>query len=497
MRRERSVATASPPVSAARGACCGIAFLLALTRLVSPSLAADVTVPTEGRALSMTIYNQDLALVRDHRQAQLPAGASTVVFEGVSPRLLPGSADLDGGGIGVVEQILETGRLDPEALLKHAVGAEVTWVRPATPTSGEAPVRARLLSENGPVLDIGGHVEVAPPGRIVYDRLPDDVRSGPSFAARLTVAGAGRHEMDLSYLTSGLGWHAEYRVILDEAEAKADLRAWAMLSNASGVAFRDADVTLASGDVHQAEAPADVNPDRPRMMTAKAMALPAAPAGGEPAPEDLSGVSLYHLAEPVGIEDRQSKMVSLFSRPGLPARREIAADPLPVFLAAQPFDAARNRDPSFSRPRSTLVLEGAGADGMAGPRGLVRVFRRDRSGMPRLLGEDRIEARAKGEPWRIALGRDGDIGIERTQTSFVPPKQANGSPLEAGWRIRVTNAKAQGVTVLLREAIPAGMTVVEESLAHQDADARQAVWPVKVPARGEAILTYKVSRGEG
>lgn len=473
---------------------------MALAAFVSswPAVGAEVTVPAEGRSLALTVYNQDLALVRDRRQVVLPAGETSLAFADVSPKMLAGSADLSGAGIRVAAQVVDFALLSPDSLLRRTVGGEVTLMRPATPNSGEIPVRGRLLSEDGPILDIGGHVEVAPPGRIVYDRLPEGLRAAPALSSQVTVSGAGRHDLDLTYLTSGLGWHAEYQLFLDESESKADLKAWVMLTNASGTSFQDADLTLASGDVHQAAAPVDVGGDRPRMLTVMKAAAPVQPMSEQAAvPEDLSGVALFHLAGPVSIDDRQSKLLALFVRAGVPARREIAGDPLPQFLAGQPFDPARNRDPSFSRPQSVLVLDGAGAQATTAPQGLVRVFRRDGAGIPRLLGEDRIGQKAKGETWRVALGRDGDIGITRIQTSFIPPKTGNAGPMESAWRITVINAKAQPVTVLLREAIPAGTAIVEESLPHRDGDARQAVWPIKVPAQGEAVLIYKVARGDG
>lgn len=474
--------------------------LSALSGLVLswPAVAGDLTVPSEGRTLALTVYNRDLALVHDHRQMVLPAGDVRLFFSGVSPGVVPGSTDLSGAGIRVAAQVVDIDRLSPDTLMRSAVGDEVTLMRPATSVAGETPVRARLLSEDGPIFDIGGHIEVSPPGRIVYDRLPEGLAAAPSFSTQVTLASAGRHDLDFTYLTAGLGWHAEYQVFLDEGEGKADLKAWVLVSNTSGASFPDADLTLASGDIHHVAPPVDAGGDRPRMMTVMKAAAPAqGPSDSAVTPEDLSGVSLFHLPAKVSLDDRQSKLLALFAQAGIPAKREIVTEPLPPFMLGQPFDPARNRDPSFSRPQSVLVLENAGAQVASAPQGLVRVFRRDGAGVPRLLGEDRIAQKAKGEAWRVALGRDGDIGVARVQTAFVPAKTGAAGPMESAWRITLANARAQPVTVLLREAIPAGMTIVEESVAHQDADARQAVWPVKVPAQGEAVVTYKVARGDG
>lgn len=455
--------------------------------------ATDVMVPAEGRSLALTVYNQDLALIRDRRSVVLPAGEVRLVFADVSPKMLAETADVRGGGIRVGAQVLDFDLLTPANLLRRAVGTEVTLMRPATPAAGETPVRARLLSDDGPVLEIGGHIEVAPPGRIVYDRLPEGLSTAPTLSSLLTVAAAGKHDLDLTYLATGLGWHAEYQVQMEGGEDKADLQAWVMLTNASGASFRDAKLTLATGDIHRAGAASDVAGGRPRMLT-MAPAAPAAIAANV-VPEDMAGVSLYSLPDAVSLDDRQSKQLLLFTAAGVPAHRELTIDSPPIFVG-QPFDPARNRDPVFSRPQSVLVLDNTAASAVALPPGVVRVFKRDRDGGSQLLGEDRVGQKAKGEAWRIVLGRDGDVGVARTQTSFVPPPRPDGN-FESAWRITLSNAKAQPVTVLLREYIPAGGAILEESQPHQQSDARSTVWPIKVPAQGEAVFTYKVGKTGG
>ncbi len=466
------------------------AFALAMVGGPCLAAASDVVVPAEGRSLAVTIYNQDLALVRDHRQSLLPAGDVRLVFADVSPKMLAETAYLSGTGVHVGAQVLDFDLLTPSNLLRRAVGTEVTLLRPATASAGETPVRGRLLSDDGPVLEIDGHIEAAPPGRIVYDRLPEGLSATPTLSSIATVAAAGKHDLDLSYLSAGLGWHAEYQVHLGEDEDKADLQAWVMLTNASGTSFPNARLTLAGGDIHRAAASSDVGG---RVMMMKSIA-PQPAFATEIATDDLAGVQLYSLPDAVSLDDRQSKQLVLFSATGLTAHRELTTDPLPRVFGAQPFDPARNHDLAVSRPRSVLVLDNAAA--VPAPQGVVRVFKRGRDGASQLLGEDRIEQKAKGETWRIALGHDSDVGVTRVQTAFDPPR-GNDGPFQSSWRISLVNAKAQPVTVLLRESIPAGGAILEESLAHQSSDAFSAVWSIKVPAQGQSVLTYKVGKTGG
>lgn len=469
-------------------------FAIALIALPFASQAGEV--PAEGNSLSLTIYNRDLAVVRDHREATLPAGKSRLTFAGVSPRMLAETARLSGDGIAVSEKSLDFDLITPDNLLRHAVGTEVTLVRPASTDGREERVRARLLSADGPVLDVDGHIEAAPMGRIVYDRLPDGLVTKPTLSMAVDAESAGRHDLDLTYLTQGLGWRAEYLVQLDPSEDKADLQAWAVLTNSSGATFTNAKVSLVAGEVHRAWAAPTTStaPMRSMAMAAAAPGPLAASAEAEADDQSLSGATLYALPESATLSDRQTRQFALLHADGVAAHRELVAESMPVPFYLQTFDPLHNRDPNLSRPMAVLVLDGSKAKGL--PQGLARVFKRDAHGVSQFLGEDTVQRTAKGESLRLVLGRDGDVRVTRAQTAFHPA-QPSADAFEAAWRITLTNAKDRAVVVQMREGLPPGTTVVEESAPHEQPEAGLAIWPITVPAAGEAVLTYRVRRTAG
>jgi len=143
-----------------------------------------------------------------------------------------------------------------------------------------------------------------------------------------------------------------------------------------------------------------------------------------------------------------------------------------------------------------LVLENTAASAIALPPGVARVFKHDREGISQFLGEDRVGQKAKGEAWRIALGRDSDVAVSRVQTSFVPQRGVDGT-FESAWRITLSNAKTKPVSVLLRDNLPAGASILEESLVHQQIDAHSVAWLIKIPAEGEVTMTYKAGKAGG
>jgi hypothetical protein len=105
----------------------------------------------------------------------------------------------------------------------------------------ERVTQAVLLSTNGGnVYRIGDRIAVGHPGRVVLPNLPEDLAARPALRWRLANSGPARHKVEVSYLTGGLSWSADYVVVLRPEETAADLTCWVTLTNQSGARFDDA-----------------------------------------------------------------------------------------------------------------------------------------------------------------------------------------------------------------------------------------------------------------
>ena len=440
----------------------------------------------ERTALAVTVYGGGLALVRDRRGADLAHGDSRLAFEGVSRQMIPSSAVLRAqGGVRVVEMDYDIDLLTPEALLRRSVGQEIEVVR-THPTTGEDTVESATLlgSEGGIVLRYRDRIETGMPGRLVFKHLAADLRPLPSLVAAVNSDAAGRRELELSYLTAGLSWQADYAVEVDEATGRLDLAGRATLTNVTGTDFREASLGLIAGQVNR------VSQDAPEPRY-KTMEMAGAMASAAPAPmperETVGDLHLYRLDRPVTIDDRQTKQVALLAAEGVPFTREYVSE-----AGVQVF-GRQGGEPRPTHPRVVLGFANAatGEPGVPLPAGVARVYTRDSAGALRLLGEDRLDDTPVGETVKLTPGEAFDITVTRRQTDFVRAGLPD-NVFDSAYRLEVKNAKDEAVTVKLVEAVPGDWKVLEESAAHETVSSERLVWRLAVPAKGTAELTYRV-----
>src|ERR1700734_1675705 len=204
----------------------------------APVIAAD-------RTVSVTIYNDDLALVQDRRDIDIKGGRQRIEFEDGSAQIRPETASLAAADISIVEQNFDFDLLTPAKLMEKAVGQQVTLVRVNPSTGIETREQAQVLATNGGVvLKIGDHIEVLRddglPARVIFDKVPDNLRAHPTLSVTLNSPKSGPVPVTLSYLTPGLGWRADYVALFDEATSKIDVQGWITLTNSTGTTFENA-----------------------------------------------------------------------------------------------------------------------------------------------------------------------------------------------------------------------------------------------------------------
>ena len=428
--------------------------------------------------VAVTIYNDDRALIQDRRDLTLPAGRSKQEFPDVSAQIRPETVTLNGEGLEVVEQNFNFDLLTPAALMQKAVGEIVTIVRINPATGAETRERARILAANGGVvMQIGDRIEVLRddgiPARVIFDRVPEQLRARPTLSITLDAAKAGRQPVTLNYLSTGLGWAADYVALFDEANGKIDVQGWITLTNNSGTPYINARTLLVAGQVHS-----DNNNRYDRYA-------PPPPSGGlvragtETANrERLGGFYLYPLPARTTIADKQTKQVSFLDVHGAPAARGYEFRNGWLSSSEEPLSASSVL--RFSSAR------GAGL-GDALPAGTVRVYQRDARGNPQFVGEHRIGHTPMGSDLSLATGDAFDVKVRSTVEERT---KVNDSRWKTRMRYTLTNAGPKPVTVdLVQDGLWGDTRIAQESIKSERRDANQAVWHVAVPANGEAAVT--------
>src|SRR6201996_8097939 len=212
---------------------------------VNAAVAAD-------RALSVTIYNDNLALVQDRRDIEVKDGRQRIEFQDVSAQIRPETVALSAADISIVEQNFDFDLLTPAKLMEKAVGQEVTIVRVNPATGAETREQALVLATNGGVvLKIGQRIEVLRddglPVRVIFNKVPDNLRARPTLSVSVLGSRAGTKRATLSYLTPGLGWKADYVALYNESDGKIDVQGWVTLTNSSGTNYDNAQTLLVAG----------------------------------------------------------------------------------------------------------------------------------------------------------------------------------------------------------------------------------------------------------
>ncbi len=448
-----------------------------------------LTTLNDQKSVAVTIYNENLALIKDKRSVKLANGLNYLAFRGVSARMRPETALLRSvthpGELKIIEQNFNFDLLTPQKLLEKYVGKQIRVVTTNPATGVEKIEQAIVLStNNGVVLKIGDRIETNHPGRFIFDDVPKNLRDQPTLSTQLLSGVAKTQEVELSYLSSGLSWKADYVAELNEDDSKLDLLGWVTLDNKSGTAYNNAKMQLVAGDVNQ------VRQQLAPRMYKNTMALEAVVADSGMQEESLFEYHLYTLGRATTILDKQTKQVSLLTASEVQVKKEFLLQGNDYYYSNQYGEIGKKMKVGVFVQFDNEEKNGLG---VPLPKGIVRVYKRDKKGNAQFIGEDRIDHTPKKETVRLKLGDAFDITANKTQTDFQHIKRNKSKYIvESAFEVELKNAKPESVTVVVREPVPGDWTVVSETHEHKKVAANTAEWHIKVPAESSAILSYKV-----
>ena len=441
------------------------------------------------QSVAVTIYNQDLALVKDTRKVNIKAGLNALALRDVSAQIRPETALLRSinapGSLTLLEQNFDFDLLTPQKMLEKYVGKTVSIVKTNPATGTETTEKATVLSaNNGVVLKIGNRIETGLPGRIVYDDVPENLRDRPTLVTQINNKGTTDQTVELSYLTGGLGWKADYVAELNDKENQLDLSGWVTLTNTSGASYKNAKLQLVAGDVNRVQQ--QMQPMAKAMRGEVMMADAAAPMREE----SLLEYHLYSLDRPTNIMEAQTKQVALLSASGVPVHKDLVLQGADYYYQGQYGEIG-------TKMKVGVFIEFENKEtsklGMPLPKGVLRVYKKDSNGNAQFVGEDNIDHTPKNETVRLKLGEAFDVTADKKQTDFklLPNPQKGHSAYESAYELTLKNAKKEKVTVTVQEPISGDWTIVSESHPHTKANSHLALWKIDIPAEGKTTLTYR------
>ena len=431
-------------------------------------------------AVSITVYNSNLGLVKDARRLRLPRGVIQLKFGEVAAKIMPQTVHIkslsDPKRLQILEQNYEYDLLTPQKLLEKFVGKEITILKDGV----EVPIT--ILSVNqGIVYKLGGRIFSGQPHNLIFPSIPDTLISHPTLLWLLENHSTAPHQLEATYLTGGLSWRADYVAVLDSKDKLLDLSGWVTLENQSGATYQNARLKLVAGDVNRVIE---------RRGAADAMRelseLSAKPATAPFSEESFFEYQLYSLQRATTIKENQTKQVSLLSADRVPITKQY------VYRGSQQYFRSRLGSP-VSNQKIGVYVEIANKKeqnlGMPLPKGVVRVYKADNDGSLQFIGEDRIDHTPKDETIKIKMGDAFDIVGQRKQTDW---RKLADNLYEAAFEISLRNHKEDAVTVSVIEPMLADWEILSSSHTHKKTDAHTAHFDLPVGKNGETKLQYRV-----
>jgi len=439
--------------------------------------------------LNVTVYNSNIALVRDVRQLTLPTGTFSLKFADIAATVNPATVHFrsltDPDKLNVIEQNYEYDLLEPAKLLHKYVGKEVTLTRTYRENGAlkHEDIKATLLADNnGPVWKIGNDI-VTGMGAESYrfPEVPANLYERPTLLMSLENSGARKQQIEASYLAQNLSWNADYILTVGRDDKAADVDGWVTLANTSGTAFHNARLQLVAGDLNRL-------PMNGRMMAQLSPGVGGArKAEAQFQQENFSEYHLYTLGRRTSVEDKETKQISLLQGSGVPTEK--------IFIVnGQNYYYHNAQNPGSPLKDPVLVYykfknEQKAGLGMPMPAGNVRVYQKDSKGGVLFIGEDRIDHTPKDETVTIHIGNAFDIIAEHKQTDY---KRIDGHTWEMEFEVTLRNHKDAPVVVEVNEPIGGDWEMLSSTYKATKTAAFAAQFHVPVEKNGTSVLKYRI-----
>ncbi|HEY0647591.1 hypothetical protein [Phenylobacterium sp.] len=479
-------------------------------------LRVPIDISVDDRLEEMEPY-EGLAMIRETRTIELPAGRSRISFRGVSDTMVPETAAVEDLPGPTVERNEDYNLLTPGALVEGSLSRTVQLVR-THPKTGVATARPAVLraGADGPVLEVDGRVEglgcSGAPERLVFDGLPPGLADKPTFSILADVPAAGRYKVRLSYLATGMGWSADYVARVAADGRTLDLTGWITLANQTSMSLVRAPTDVVAGNLsHEAEtAPPEFSTTgltiqcwplrrqvavRGRVLNAPIArghgGIGAVPGEGleeivvtaerRATLSELGDYKLYTLPEPTTVASHQTKQVQFLEQRGVRFER----------LYAFRYDGDQHDEGELEPATSVLRLKNETKAGLGKPlpAGAVTVMESPGSGASLLVGQWRVRDTAVGLPVELELGRSMDVQVNVDETGYRSgPNGTDWTDIQATF----VNDKPVAVTLEYRQANQGDGFKVTKASRRSTNKNGDAMWLIRLPPRGQETLRYRV-----
>jgi hypothetical protein len=425
--------------------------------------------------VAITVYNQNLALVKEGRTLDFKQGVNTLSLTDVASSIDPTSVHFKlrqgGSEVELLEQNYQYDLVSADKILQKYLGNMIDVIM----KNGDVLSGTYLSSSSGYiVLQLkDGSIRMINAEEmlsVTAPSLPEGLIVIPTLQWLVASEITGSRDVEVSYLTGNINWHAEYIAQLDEKDENVRLSGWVSLDNRSGKTYKDAKLKLVAGDINLARPELQFRGGRVEDLM---MAAKAAPGFEEKA---FFEYHLYTLGRPTTVANNETKQVSLFDPADSPAKKTYYYR-----------SGGQDVEVKISFKNST-----ENNLGMPLPAGKIRMTKLDSDGSEEFLGEDRIDHTPKDEEVKLKVGNAFDIVGE---TNLIDSKRITDRVRETTTEVKLRNHKEEDVSVLVGASLGRDWEILESSFEYTKKNAYEVEFTVPVAKDGESVLRYRVRYG--
>lgn len=463
-------------------------FLILPAYLFMPGIAGEINI---------TVYNQNLGLVKDKRQVELKKGIQELNMDDVAARIDPTSVHFRSvthpNSCFVLEQNFEYDLISREKLLQKYIGKEIELER-RTGRYGEKTetIKGELLATSGgTILKSGEKILINPSGEIALPSLPGGLIMKPTLSWILQNETPGLHTIEVAYLTDGIKWTADYVIVTDAKDEFMDLTGWVTIDNNSGATYENARLKLVAGDINRVSPPGTAAPAR---LDYARVQKAAAPQFEE---KSFFEYHLYTLTRKTTVKDNETKQIEFVASADVPVRKMFVYDgSSQKFYGYNEWSRANRNYGIQTQKKVYVMLEFLNTKknnlGIPLPKGRIRVYKEDTDKSLEFIGEDNIEHTPKDEPVRIYLGDAFDVVGERVQTDFSI--DTGSKWIKETIKITLKNHKESPVTVRAVEKLYrwSNWKINKKTADYEKLDSKTIEFKLDIPANSEKVAEYTV-----
>jgi len=429
------------------------------------------------KSVSITVYNADLGVIKDVREIEIKPGLSEIKLTDVAQRIDPTSVHINFNGE-VLEQNYQYDLVSMDKILRKYVDRNVQLIS----DKGDF-IEGTLLSVNGLQIVLqkkdGGLLMLPNAGKyqISVGSLPDGLITRPTLVWLVNSTVSGNQDVEVSYQTKGMSWHAEYVVVLNKDDTALDLNSWVSVENQSGATFKNAKLKLIAGDLNlikEKTGRGGVYTDGLRM--AKSMA-----AEEQFQEKSFFEYHIYDLQRKTTLANNETKQISLFEAENVKATKKF------FYRSRGGYYGKTSRK---GKVAVIVVFENSEKYnlGKPMPKGKVRVYKSDGVALE-FIGEDLIDHTPQKEEIKLRIGEAFDIVVEEVQTEN---KKISRNVNEQSYEITFKNRKKENITVEVERLLGLNWEVLNTSHDFNKKDAQNIVYQIPIKANGETVLKFKV-----